>query len=121
MHWSKRRAITGVLTTLAALLLIGAQGPPSAPPQESSLLRQTTPVRPVALVEAPVKRTSDDDESLPPLPPALIQNASPSISSGRGISAAPLGAPLIPEQTIHPIDLPSALRLAGARDLDIAI
>ena len=31
------------------------------------------------------------------------------------------GAPLIPGQEIRPIDLPGALRLAGARDLDIAI
>jgi outer membrane protein TolC len=32
-----------------------------------------------------------------------------------------LGAALIPGQVIEPIDLPGALRLAGARDLDIAI
>jgi outer membrane protein TolC len=31
------------------------------------------------------------------------------------------GAPLVPGQAILPIDLPAALRLAGARDLDIAI
>lgn len=34
---------------------------------------------------------------------------------------APPGTPLVPGQVIHPIDLPGALRLAGARDLDIAI
>jgi outer membrane protein TolC len=32
-----------------------------------------------------------------------------------------LGAPLVPGQVILPIDLPGALRLAGANDLDIAI
>jgi len=32
-----------------------------------------------------------------------------------------LGGPLDPGQAIYPIDLPGALRLAGARDLDIAI
>ncbi|MEO6809361.1 MAG: TolC family protein [Isosphaeraceae bacterium] len=32
-----------------------------------------------------------------------------------------LGTPLVPGQMIQPIDLPGALRLAGARDLDIAI
>lgn len=32
-----------------------------------------------------------------------------------------LGMPLVPEQAIQPIDLPGALRLAGANDLDIAI
>ena len=31
------------------------------------------------------------------------------------------GSPLVPGQRIDPIDLPSALHLAGARDLDIAI
>jgi outer membrane protein TolC len=33
----------------------------------------------------------------------------------------PVGEPLIPDQVVRPIDLPDALRLAGARDLDIAI
>jgi len=32
-----------------------------------------------------------------------------------------LGTPLVPDQVIQPIDLPCALRLAGARDLDLAI
>lgn len=32
-----------------------------------------------------------------------------------------LGLPLLPDQAIYPIDLAGALRLAGARDLDIAI
>ena len=35
--------------------------------------------------------------------------------------AGPLGGPLVPGQAIQPIDLPGALRLGGARDLDIAI
>lgn len=34
---------------------------------------------------------------------------------------APLGATLILDQSIQPIDLPGAMRLAGARDLDVAI
>jgi outer membrane protein TolC len=37
------------------------------------------------------------------------------------VEAEPVGGPLEPGQTIQPIDLTSALRLAGARDLDIAI
>ena len=32
-----------------------------------------------------------------------------------------LGSPLVPGQVIRPIDLPDALRLAGANDLDVAI
>jgi len=47
------------------------------------------------------------DIDLPPLPEAAIK--------------LPMGEPLIPGQVIQPIDLPGALRLAGARDLDIAI
>ena len=34
---------------------------------------------------------------------------------------AQLGSALIPDQSIQPIDLPGAMRLAGARDLDVAI
>src|SRR5262245_47202053 len=37
------------------------------------------------------------------------------------LAAARVGDPLVPGQMIQPIDLPGALRLAGARDLDIAI
>src|SRR5262245_59340502 len=52
---------------------------------------------------------------LPALPDvAPIEAASPG-------PAGPLGAPLVPGQMINPIDLAGALRLAGARDLDIAI
>ncbi|WP_435010718.1 TolC family protein [Tundrisphaera lichenicola] len=36
-------------------------------------------------------------------------------------STVPIGEPLIAGQTIEPIDLSGALRLAGARDLDIAL
>ncbi len=36
-------------------------------------------------------------------------------------AGAELGSALIPEQSIQPIDLPGAMRLAGARDLDVAI
>ena len=49
-------------------------------------------------------------------PPAPL----PSTPS-RAENARELGSALIPEQTIQPIDLAGALRLAGARDLDVAI
>src|SRR3954463_2466050 len=48
----------------------------------------------------------------PPAPP-------PPAGGGRG--PEPGGPPLVPGQVIQPIDLPGALRLAGARDLDIGI
>ena len=40
---------------------------------------------------------------------------------GPGNPPPPAGSPLIPGQSIRPIDLAGALRLGGARDLDIAI
>lgn len=54
----------------------------------------------------------DEPAPLPPLPPEPALPAS---------AASSLGSPLVPDQVIRPIDLPSVLRLAGARDLDIAI
>src|SRR5689334_23452304 len=37
------------------------------------------------------------------------------------LSPGDAGSPLVPGQEIRPIDLPGALRLGGARDLDVAI
>ena len=42
-------------------------------------------------------------------------------SLGAGDDLAALGGPLMPGQVIQPIDLANTLRLAGARDLDVAI
>lgn len=71
------------------------------------------------------------------LPPALPTTrsasgpnpaVSPSAAGSRPIPEAhlsapgeALGAPLVPDQLIEPIDLACALKLAGARDLDIAL
>jgi outer membrane protein TolC len=60
--------------------------------------------------------------AIPPALPAGVnpprpepnRNPSPAVLAG-------IGAPLVPGQAIDPIDLAGALRLAGARDLDIAI
>ncbi len=51
--------------------------------------------------------------------PAGSSEISPSIPALS--PSVPVDTTLIPGRTIEPIDLPSALRLAGARDLDIAI
>jgi outer membrane protein TolC len=60
--------------------------------------------------------------------PNLPAIRTPVAPAERGLSGAnaprstdPLGTPLVPGQVIQPIDVPGALRLAGARDLDIAI
>jgi outer membrane protein TolC len=55
-----------------------------------------------------------------PSRPALPGAAHPVPSSGAGSAANGHGFPLIAGQEVQPIDLASALRLAGARDLDIA-
>src|SRR5437868_9406503 len=60
--------------------------------------------------------------AIPPALPADVRPPGPE-SNGTpspGALARP-GSPLIPGQVIEPIDLAGALRLAGARDLDIAI
>ena len=74
-----------------ALAAIGADAPPTA-----SAARNEATFRAAPLAVA--------DGELPP-----------------AVEAEAVGGPLEPGQTIQPIDLTSALRLAGARDLDIAI
>src|SRR5207249_3743714 len=55
-------------------------------------------------------------------PPALPDpNPRPSVRAEPSPAADALGTPLVPGQVIQPIDLAGALRLAGARDLDVAI
>ncbi|MDB5353471.1 MAG: hypothetical protein JWN86_4718 [Planctomycetota bacterium] len=92
----------GLLGPAVAILALGADGPPTVP-------RASPP--------SPTPRISRDT-----LPSALPDDGRRPIMAN---SAAPpvidLGTPLIPGQMIQPIDLPGALRLAGARDLDIAI
>jgi outer membrane protein TolC len=64
--------------------------------------------------------------SMPPIPKAAA-DLSP-LPQGERIGGNPgagenlaAGTPLVPGQMIEPIDLPGALRLAGVRDLEIAI
>ena len=60
----------------------------------------------------------DDPRRRPALPPLAARLVAPEAAPRRPSS---LGTPLMPGQVIQPIDLAGALRLAGARDLDIAI
>jgi outer membrane protein TolC len=64
--------------------------------------------------------TPPPGEAAPPLP-ALPDAAQPVPSPSAGSPANGEGFPLIAGQEVQPIDLASALRLAGARDVDIAV
>ncbi len=77
-----------------------------------------------ALGAAPAGRQSAPMS--PPVPPPGIPalpatTERPIQLEAEAPADAALGAQLIPGQIIQPIDLPGALRLAGARDLDIEI
>ena len=95
---SLNRAIRSALGLLVFASLGAGEGLPSRPnpPGESAAIPPALPA----------------DER----PPGLEPNRTP--NSG---ALAPPGSPLVPGQVIEPIDLAGALRLAGARDLDIAI
>jgi len=103
---------------LIALAAVGAGAPsppsaPSDPPQRAAPPGASAAVIPRS-ADAHLKRAADS-----PQPPA------PNPASGRDEPLAArsdgLGEPLIAGQVVEPIDLAGALRLAGARDLDIAI
>ncbi|QDV36591.1 TolC family protein [Tautonia plasticadhaerens] len=70
----------------------------------------------------PLPAASATDVPPPILPDRLGLAAElPPPPSMESVPASDPGTPLVPGQSILPIDLPAALRLAGARDLDIAI
>lgn len=96
---------TGRIGLALSCLLLGAAGPPERPrggPPEAARVAARAP-----------------QDTLPPaLPDAMRQ---PESTAPAMPLEEPPGLPLIPEQVIRPIDLPGALRLAGADDLDIAI
>lgn len=95
---------TRLIGPTVVLIMAGA-AEPSARPQDRSPVRQ---------VQAEEVRSQP--ESLPPALPAPNEHTAIAMPPG-----PVLGTPLVPGQVIQPIDLPSALRLAGANDLDIAI
>jgi len=65
------------------------------------------------------REEGDTPSALPEALPARVER--PATGAVEPSPALPLGGPLVPDQAILPIDLPSALRLAGAGDLDIAL
>lgn len=96
---------TGLIGSALACLVLGA-----ANPQERPTGGPAGPAREAA--RAP-------QDTLPQaLPDDLRQPEAAALPTPPGDA---LGMPLAPEQPIRPIDLPGALRLAGANDLDIAI
>ena len=96
---------TGLIGPAVALILLAAAGPQDAP-QGS---------RPGVSARTATRNGSDT------LPPALPDEGRPPERAAPATPPGPaLGTPLVPGQVIQPIDLASALRLAGARDLDVA-
>jgi outer membrane protein TolC len=95
--------MAGLIGAVVAALMLSAADAQEVPRG----VRPTVTARPASGV---------DSEPLPRPLPNEETRTKPATSPD-----SPLGEPLVPEQAIQPIDLPGALRLAGARDLDIAI
>src|SRR5512135_1563935 len=119
---SHRRSCS--IGTAVLLLVPGAIGGGAAPPQApaarpAQAVTPPTDMSPFAPAPANVP-SGPPPGGAPRLPPPL-PDASPPLPAGSRPAADAFGAQLVPGQVIEPIDLASALRLAGARDLDIAI
>ena len=98
-----QRRKTGLIGPVVALVMLGA-GEPS---------RDRRPA-----VPASTTIRTEQGTLLPALPEERLQ---PEHQAAPMPPASTLGSQLIPGQVIQPIDLPGALRLGGAQDLDIAI
>ena len=97
---------TALIGPILAVVLLGAAGPSSTRPTESRA----------------ASADGDSQERAEGLPPALVDgDLLPPLPATAVRSGDSLGAPLVAGQFIQPIDLPDALRLAGANDLEIAI
>ncbi len=116
-------------TRTVALGVLGiALAPPRCPGQVAA---RPAPVQPGEAPSgtAPVLPPSAAVSSPPvpaALPPAIGEPVEaprqpPGLEPAAADHLAGVGLPLEPDQPIYPIDLAGALRLAGARDLDIAI
>lgn len=108
-----RQGATAGLFLLAGLA--GASAPPDAVPVARPVLPPTDP----AAIRAAVLGV----EAIAPSPsPSTPAPAPPAVPVPTAIQSGPALAEIAssPDQVVQPIDLASALRLAGARDLDIA-
>jgi len=113
---SRRRRASRALPacfSLGGIAVILGAGPPDPPVARPRVVAATRGESPSV--------TGDPGVEVPsPLPPPLpAPVAGPAVGPRAG--AVKIGEPLIPGQAIEPIDLAGALRLAGARDLDIAL
>src|SRR4051794_39988459 len=106
MNSKTRRRRTGLIGSTAVFVMLGAGEPPETPPIRRPAVPVSTAIR------------TGEDTLPPPLPDERQRPEPAAIATPPG---SVLGTPLVPGQVIQPIDLPGALRLAGARDLDIAI
>jgi outer membrane protein TolC len=105
IHRSRHAARRVVALFLLAPLFAFAAAPP---PPASSVATPTAPDPIPTPTGTPVTDHPPGSEALTALPPAPALNSSA------------FSAPLFPGQRLQPIDLAAALRLAGARHLDIA-
>ena len=103
----RRRRSAGVVVGICCFAMVGHT---AALSQD----RGTTPI------PAAIRLGNPPPGGAVPSLPALPDTAQPVPSAGAGSAANVHGPPLIAGQEVQPIDLAGALRLAGARDLDIA-
>jgi outer membrane protein TolC len=133
------RASLWVMIGASGLIAAPPDGPPPAPARPATTIPWPRPIRaddPASRRASgpPPARIGDPGRgagtAAPPGAPAPIPPPIPGPAGGEGAAppgparattAMALDAAKIPGRTIEPIDLVSALRLAGARDLDIAI
>ncbi len=101
--------MTVVAAGLLALVMLGAGDDPRPGPE-----------RPGTADLLPLPRSSPFPGEGRNVPSGAVGSAMPP-DRPPDQAEAPVGGPLVPGQVLQPIDLPSALRLAGAQDLDISI
>lgn len=111
-----RRAAKAALAALGTFGPAGLSALIACPPCVAADLAQearNAPAAAPATATAPLPAPADLPEPL--AEPDRLPPDSAAIRSGPA-----LGAPLVADQAVYPIDLATTLRLAGARDLDIA-
>lgn len=108
------------LALLTLVALGGSLRPAALKAQDAAPVPRTIEERPEIDLPPPLIALGRDErwidrEALPPLPPTGSTLATPiSLRNDPG-------TPLVPDQVVYPIDLANALRLAGARDIEIQI
>jgi outer membrane protein TolC len=136
---------SALLMTIAATAVSPGRAHAQVPPLEQPSPKPRSvipPPRPFTLKDRGVARTDSNGQAKPgspeqaattlpvpaitPLPPSAVVPDSATERSVSGATPAPpprlpIDTELIPGRVVQPIDLANALRLAGARDIDIAV